>query len=526
MTTQEQEIGVCSVCPQSHRAVAALWVFFLLGALIVSNATTDVLAQEANLSDMDISQAVTDALIQDPGVNSNRVDVVTSDGVVTLSQMVNNILAKDRAAEVAQTVKGVRAVVNTIDVRAPLLSDADIQQGIRSAWLRNSATDAYELAVSVNNGIATLSGTADSWQKKQLAATVAKGVRGVRGIENNIDIRYEDDRSDYKIETEIKEALRWDVLVDDTLIAVDVEDGEVTLTGTVGSAAEKTYAIADAWVLGVASVDADGLDVASWARDDRFRQQKYVQKNDTEIVTAVEDALIYDPRVISFDIDVSASNGIVTLSGKVDNLKAKRAAAQTARNVVGVWRVTNNITVRSATVSDSTIRSKAENALATDPYVERYDITLAVVDNEVYLYGDVDDYFEKARAEDVVSAIEGVVAVHNRLNVEDAYDTYTYDPYVDDWSLYDYSWVPDTGDRRTAKSDWEIQEDIESELFWSPFVDSDEITVTVDDGVATLSGTVETMSERAAAEKNAYDGGAVAVDNDLNVIYGPDYYNP
>jgi len=277
----------------------------------------------------------------------------------------------------------------------------------------------------------------------------------------------------------------------------------------------------------VVSVDADALNVASWARDDRFRQEKYVQKTDTELVTAVEDALIYDPRVGSFEIDVSVSNGIVALSGKVDNLKAKRAAAQTARNVVGVWRVTNNIKVRSATVSDSTIRSKVENALATDPYVERYHITLTIVDNEVYLYGDVDTYFEKARAEDVVSAIEGVAAVHNRLNVEDAYDTYTYAPYVDDdWNLYDYSWVPDTGDRRTAKSDWEIKEDIESELFWSPFVDSDEITVTVDDGVATLSGAVETMSERAAAEKNAYDGGAVAVDNNLTVTYGPDYYQP
>lgn len=81
-------------------------------------------------------------------------------------------------------------------------------------------------------------------------------------------------------------------------------------------------------------------------------------------------------------------------------------------------------------------------------------------------------------------------------------------------------------DYKTVKSDWEIKEDIEDELYWSSFVDSDEVTVNVDDGEATLTGTVDTMDEREAAEKNAYDGGAVSVDNDLTVEYGPDYYEP
>jgi osmotically-inducible protein OsmY len=57
-------------------------------------------------------------------------------------------------------------------------------------------------------------------------------------------------------------------------------------------------------------------------------------------------------------------------------------------------------------------------------------------------------------------------------------------------------------------------------------VDRDEVTVTVDDGVAELTGTVETWNERRAAEENAYEGGAVTVDNDLGVEFGPDYYSP
>jgi len=144
----------------------------------------------------------------------------------------------------------------------------------------------------------------------------------------------------------------------------------------------------------------------------------------------------------------------------------------------------------------------------------------------VYLYGDVDGYFEKAQAEDIVSTVNGVAAVHNYLDVQTDYGAYSYNPYVDSWYPYAYSWGGYRDDYRATKSDWEIKEDIDGELFWSPFVDADEVTVTVDDGVATLTGTVDTMSERSAAEKNAYDGGAVAVDNNLKAKYGPEYYRP
>jgi osmotically-inducible protein OsmY len=41
----------------------------------------------------------------------------------------------------------------------------------------------------------------------------------------------------------------------------------------------------------------------------------------------------------------------------------------------------------------------------------------------------------------------------------------------------------------------------------------------VTNGIATLTGTVGSWSERQAATKNAYDGGATLVSNDLTVDY-------
>lgn len=64
---------------------------------------------------------------------------------------------------------------------------------------------------------------------------------------------------------------------------------------------------------------------------------------------------------------------------------------------------------------------------------------------------------------------------------------------------------------------------------WSPFVDGDDITVSVKDGVVTLRGEVETYSEGQSAVDNAYEGGAKKVENDLDIhyeYYGPYHYSP
>ena len=58
-------------------------------------------------------------------------------------------------------------------------------------------------------------------------------------------------------------------------------------------------------------------------------------------------------------------------------------------------------------------------------------------------------------------------------------------------------------------------------MWWSPFVDEDEVNVEVEDGVATLTGTVDHWGEWKAAEDNAFDGGAWKVRNKLEVRHAP-----
>jgi osmotically-inducible protein OsmY len=472
---------------------------------------------KVGLSSLSISDAVEDELQMDQAVPAYNIDVVTNNGIVTLSGSVDDLLAKERAARIAKTVKGVRAVVNQVQVVPSLVrSDAEIREDVNDALLWDAATESYEIDVTVKDHRVTLSGTVNSWQERQLAEKVAKGVKGVTDVRNEILVDYEKERLDSEIEGEVLQRLRWDALVDHALIDVTVEDGEVRLTGTVGSASEKTRAIADAYVAGVQLVDASGLEVSRWARDPDLRKDKYADKSDQEILRAVEDAMVYDPRVRAFDVKTEVSDGTVTLRGAVDNLKAKRAAAQAARNTVGVVFVDNRLKVRPGVpVKDEDIENRIDRALVRHPYVDRYEIDVDVTNGVARLYGDVDTQFEKNQAEDITSRVRGVIAVKNYLSIQD-YGPYVYDPYVDEWYLDAYD-VYTPAPRYSWKSDAEIREEIKDELWWSPFVDSDDVIVTVDDGEATLTGTVDSWSEYYAAEENAFEGGAVWVKNDLDI---------
>ncbi len=454
--------------------------------------------------------------IYDPAVPED-INVSIDKGIVTLTGKVTNLLARDRAERIAETVRGVRSVINRIEVLPPIdRSPVRLKNDIKDALLFNPATDTYEIGVEVGDGgIVTLTGRVNSWAERELAETVAKGVSGVARINNKINVTQDAKRPDEEIVADIEQRLHWNTLVDDELINVQVKDGIVHLSGTVGSAAEKREARLDSWISGVKAVDSSDLNVVKWIRDTAMRKNKYTPRSDEEIQRAVEDALVYDPRIYAFDIIVDVTKGRVTLKGTVDNIQAKKAATRDVRNTVGVTGIDNQIDVQTfSNLDDDQIAENIRDALLRNPYTEAFEIKVKVNDHKVVLSGTVDSYFEKAEAENVAYNANGVSSVENDLKVNYP-DTVVYNPYVYGWSIYDYPWYE--GLANTDKSDTEISNDIKTELIWSPFVDSNNINVSVDDGVATLTGTVDTPREYEAAQENAFEGGAISVVNKLNI---------
>lgn len=481
-------------------------------ALLVLTFAPARAQEERRVTDQEISNAVMRQLQADEGVPASRVDVSTDDGVVTLSGSVDNVLAEARAERVAESVRGVLSVVNKLTVNPIERTDRQIRDDVYAAIAANDAVG--KVTIVVDDGVVTLDGEVNSWAERQIAEYLARGVRGVRRIENNLDVDFETDRPDSEIAADVRSRLRADGQVDAGDVNASVKDHKVTLTGKVGSAVEKSRASFDARVAGVDAVDDSGLEVRPGTREAAEEEL-----TDKEIRQAVRAALRAEPGVSEADTDVEVADGVATLTGKVETVSAKRSASSAALNTRGVWRVHNYIRVRPTNErTGADIEADILAAFERDPYLDRNDIAVYVSNGQAELMGDVDSAFERSHAEAIASTINGVTDVVNGLTVDTGDLTYpSYYPY------YDYGY---TTAGRASQSDWEIAEDIRSELFWSPFVDSDEVNVVVEDGVATLTGTVDTWHEKKVAVKNAYDGGATNVHDRLKVESGPAYYRP
>jgi osmotically-inducible protein OsmY len=170
------------------------------------------------------------------------------------------------------------------------------------------------------------------------------------------------------------------------------------------------------------------------------------------------------------------------------------------------------------TLNDVELEENIKDALERDTFIGEYDVVVDVRSGVAELYGKVNTYFEKMRAEDVASSIAGIYYVNNNIGVNRDWSRYHYRPYMDldNFSGEDYEWYHFTPPA-SQKSDWQIQKDIRDELWWSPFVEETRINVSVENGKATLTGTVHSRMEYDAATENALDAGAVEVDNRLEI---------
>lgn len=467
------------------------------------------------ITDSGITAAVERELRLEKGVAPDLIDVSTSQGIVTLSGSADNLLAKERAVKITESIRGVRGVIDRTSVTPVSRPDEDIRKDILTALLQDPATASYQVAVSVHAAVATLTGSVGSYAEKQLAARIAKGVKGVKEIRNDVTINYLAKRTDPEIAADIKARLQWDIWINGDLINAAVKDGQVTLTGTVGSALGHSRAFDESWVNGVASVDAIALKVDPNAREAVRRTFKDGIRSDGEIKQAVLAALHLDPRVKAFAPDVTVEAGVVILGGGVGNLKAKTAAEQDANNIVGVWRVDNLLKVKPKEwPSDAEMQKQLKAALSWDPLLDSATIDAAVINRVAYLSGAVDSSLQKTEAHDVASRIKGVALVRNHLKVEPEFSIGYYDwPYYSPLPYY----VSETFGPQPYRSDEQIKKNIERAFFWSPFVHSDDITVSVDGGVATLTGTVGSWIAYGEADKDAHKSGATAVRNRLKV---------
>jgi osmotically-inducible protein OsmY len=144
--------------------------------------------------------------------------------------------------------------------------------------------------------------------------------------------------NDVSLSDAIINGLRQDPRIPDaTDIAVDVDDGVVTLRGTVGSFAQRRAAADDASKLEAAYEVENQLKVDLRDGEDR--------REDDAIRGAALQNLIWDVQIPSDSVNVKVRDGDVTLTGDVDYQYQSDAAYDDVSRLKGVLNVTNEITV-------------------------------------------------------------------------------------------------------------------------------------------------------------------------------------
>jgi osmotically-inducible protein OsmY len=208
-------------------------------------------------NDSHLRQAVIDELSWEPGVTATHIGVAANDGVVTLTGHVETFAEKHAAEAAARRMKGVKAVVEEIDVRLrpeTRRTDDDIAAAAveRLAWDVSVPPDGVQ--VTVEDGWITLSGEVDWFYQKMAAEEDIRRLFGVVGVTNQITIKSTVQASD--VSDEIMHALHRSWFFDPKTINVSADGSTVRLTGTVHSEHERQVAAAAAWAApGVTDVE-------------------------------------------------------------------------------------------------------------------------------------------------------------------------------------------------------------------------------------------------------------------------------
>ncbi|HYA72480.1 MAG TPA: BON domain-containing protein [Roseiarcus sp.] len=201
--------------------------------------------------------------------------------------------------------------------------------------------------------------------------------------------------------------LDFDPSIDAETIGVAVEGGVVTLTGHVGSYAEKIAAERAAQrVKGVRAI----------AQEIVVRYPEDKKTADDQIAERAVSIMSWDARIPAENVMVKVQQGWVTLSGEVSWHFQREAAESSVRRLSGVVGVTNEIRVTPSARPED-VRSRIIDALERNAELEADSINVLVHGDKVTLEGKVKAWYEREVAERAAWSVPGVAAVEDHLTL-------------------------------------------------------------------------------------------------------------
>ncbi len=213
--------------------------------------------------------------------------------------------------------------------------------------------------------------------------------------------------SDIGIQTDILEELEFDPEVDVTDVGVEVDEGVVTLIGTVDTYAEKIAA--ERAALRVAGVRALANDLV-------VAPEVAGILTDTAIAKRIADAFDLDEAVPA-GITARVADGRVALHGETVWHYQRAEAERVARRITGVQSVANQIRIVQPAIAPKAVESQIIRALVRNAAVDAQQIHVAINGNHVTLTGTVRSWAERQEAEAAAWRVGGVTQVTIKITV-------------------------------------------------------------------------------------------------------------
>lgn len=213
--------------------------------------------------------------------------------------------------------------------------------------------------------------------------------------------------ADEEIQQDVLAEFQWDARIRPTDIGVAVKDGIVTLTGWVDSYMKKVAA-ADAAhrVYGVKAV----------VNDLEVHVPGSAERTDADLAEAILNALTWNTIIPVSKLEVTVSQGRVTLKGEVDYAFQKQEAEHAIRHLSGITGVNNTIQVKPQTLPGD-LKANIEKALVRNAETDARNILVKVEGNKVILKGTVSSPAERKAAAETARSAPGITEVVNRIVV-------------------------------------------------------------------------------------------------------------
>ena len=215
-----------------------------------------------------------------------------------------------------------------------MYNDKDLQQAVMHELEWEPGVRASDIGASVKDGVVTLTGLVDSYPEKLAALQAAKKLSSVRAVADEIEVRWSGDskRPDADIARAAENVLDWNITVPNTRIKLTVENGWITLEGTVDwqyqrLAAEKAVR----HLAGVRGISNQILLVS--------------KPTPTDLKSRIEAALERSAKVDAKGIKVKILDNKIILSGNVRSLAEREEAERAVWAAPGGCEVEDNIQI-------------------------------------------------------------------------------------------------------------------------------------------------------------------------------------